>query len=143
MKFCSTCGAELHDEAIICPKCGCPQNEGTKEKMRKTYKKSNKLFDKKFGFDDIGNRYRKRACFFMKFYKIFILICWGICAIISCISAIFTFGLGLAIIIPISLFFFWILWLVHFWCMNLYARGDIYDALCKAKNDNDNCDDSK
>lgn len=23
MKYCSTCGAELHDEAVICPKCGC------------------------------------------------------------------------------------------------------------------------
>ncbi len=21
--FCSKCGAEIHDEAIICPKCGC------------------------------------------------------------------------------------------------------------------------
>lgn len=24
MKFCSKCGAEIHDEAVICPKCGCP-----------------------------------------------------------------------------------------------------------------------
>ena len=24
MKFCSNCGAELMDEAVICPKCGCP-----------------------------------------------------------------------------------------------------------------------
>lgn len=23
MKYCSTCGAELHDNAVICPKCGC------------------------------------------------------------------------------------------------------------------------
>ncbi|MBQ9888681.1 MAG: NINE protein [Bacteroidales bacterium] len=23
MKFCTKCGAELHDEAVICPKCGC------------------------------------------------------------------------------------------------------------------------
>ena len=24
MKYCSHCGAELLDEAIVCPKCGCP-----------------------------------------------------------------------------------------------------------------------
>lgn len=24
MKFCSHCGAEILDEAVICPKCGCP-----------------------------------------------------------------------------------------------------------------------
>lgn len=24
MKYCSHCGAELLDEAVICPKCGCP-----------------------------------------------------------------------------------------------------------------------
>ena len=23
MKYCSKCGAEIHDEAVICPKCGC------------------------------------------------------------------------------------------------------------------------
>lgn len=23
MKYCSKCGAELHDDAVICPKCGC------------------------------------------------------------------------------------------------------------------------
>lgn len=25
MKFCSKCGKELFDEAVICPACGCPQ----------------------------------------------------------------------------------------------------------------------
>lgn len=24
MKYCSYCGAELMDEAVVCPKCGCP-----------------------------------------------------------------------------------------------------------------------
>ncbi|MBQ8382309.1 MAG: zinc ribbon domain-containing protein [Clostridia bacterium] len=24
MKYCSTCGAQLHDDAVICVKCGCP-----------------------------------------------------------------------------------------------------------------------
>ena len=27
MKFCSKCGNELHDEAVICPKCGCAVDE--------------------------------------------------------------------------------------------------------------------
>ncbi len=24
MKYCTKCGAELYDEAVVCPKCGCP-----------------------------------------------------------------------------------------------------------------------
>lgn len=27
MKFCTKCGKELHDEAIICPGCGCPATQ--------------------------------------------------------------------------------------------------------------------
>lgn len=27
MKYCSKCGNELHDEAVICPKCGCPVSD--------------------------------------------------------------------------------------------------------------------
>ncbi len=23
MKYCTHCGAEIHDEAVVCPKCGC------------------------------------------------------------------------------------------------------------------------
>ena len=35
MKYCSKCGAEIHDEAVICPKCGCavaPSNGSLSEK---------------------------------------------------------------------------------------------------------------
>ncbi len=28
MKYCAKCGAELLDEAVICPKCGCSTNTG-------------------------------------------------------------------------------------------------------------------
>lgn len=28
MKFCSKCGNELMDEAIICPRCGCAASQG-------------------------------------------------------------------------------------------------------------------
>ena len=24
MKYCTTCGAQLHDDAVVCIKCGCP-----------------------------------------------------------------------------------------------------------------------
>ena len=24
MKYCTYCGAELRDEAVVCPRCGCP-----------------------------------------------------------------------------------------------------------------------
>lgn len=29
MKYCSKCGKEIMDEAVICPACGCPQKEMT------------------------------------------------------------------------------------------------------------------
>ena len=35
MKYCSKCGAELYDEAVICPKCGCAVEEIKKEEETK------------------------------------------------------------------------------------------------------------
>ncbi|MGI6644439.1 MAG: hypothetical protein ACOX28_01545 [Bacilli bacterium] len=32
MKYCSKCGNELHDEAVICPKCGC-EVEGSRKQV--------------------------------------------------------------------------------------------------------------
>ncbi|MFA6874510.1 MAG: zinc-ribbon domain-containing protein [Bacilli bacterium] len=29
MKYCSHCGAELLDDAVVCPKCGCAVNNAT------------------------------------------------------------------------------------------------------------------
>lgn len=35
MKFCTHCGAEMHDEAVICIKCGCEVDKsGTKVKSK-------------------------------------------------------------------------------------------------------------
>ena len=28
MKYCSHCGAEIADQAVVCPKCGCAQTAG-------------------------------------------------------------------------------------------------------------------
>lgn len=38
MKYCSKCGNELLDEAVICPKCGCPV-----ESVKKQGKGNNKI----------------------------------------------------------------------------------------------------
>lgn len=32
MAYCRKCGTEIDDEAVICPKCGVPQNKQTEEK---------------------------------------------------------------------------------------------------------------
>ena len=34
MKYCSKCGNELFDEAVICPKCGCATGDVTKAKAK-------------------------------------------------------------------------------------------------------------
>lgn len=33
MKFCSKCGKEIHDEAVVCPGCGCAV-EGANQKAK-------------------------------------------------------------------------------------------------------------
>lgn len=35
MKYCSKCGNELMDEAVICPKCGCPVENAEKPKKKR------------------------------------------------------------------------------------------------------------
>ena len=34
MKYCSTCKNELFDEAVICPRCGCPQENFTQKQTK-------------------------------------------------------------------------------------------------------------
>lgn len=34
MKFCTKCGKELFDEAVVCPGCGCPVGNFQKENTR-------------------------------------------------------------------------------------------------------------
>ncbi len=31
MKFCSKCGAQLMDEAVVCPNCGCAQSNSAQD----------------------------------------------------------------------------------------------------------------
>ena len=40
MKYCTHCGAEILDEAVICPKCGCSVN-GTSNTTNTTGEKKN------------------------------------------------------------------------------------------------------
>lgn len=42
MKYCSKCGAELLDEAIICPKCGCETDSSKALKQQNDIEASEK-----------------------------------------------------------------------------------------------------
>lgn len=44
MKYCSKCGNELLDEAVICPKCGCPVESSTNQDKSKLNKIRTALF---------------------------------------------------------------------------------------------------
>ena len=33
MKYCAHCGAQLVDEAVVCPKCGCAVNASPKSRL--------------------------------------------------------------------------------------------------------------
>ena len=40
MKYCEKCGNELFDEAVVCPKCGCPAGKSQTEQVRNDKAKS-------------------------------------------------------------------------------------------------------
>ena len=33
MKYCEKCGNQLMDEAVLCPKCGCPAGKSKKDQV--------------------------------------------------------------------------------------------------------------
>ena len=37
MKYCKTCGKELHDAAVMCPGCGCPVEEKASKEEKVSY----------------------------------------------------------------------------------------------------------
>ena len=41
MKFCSKCGNQLFDEAVVCPKCGCAAEKAMAENKDKTQSNKN------------------------------------------------------------------------------------------------------
>ena len=43
MKYCSKCGNELFDEAVICPKCGCAAEKPIAENKEKSQPNKNVL----------------------------------------------------------------------------------------------------
>ena len=48
MKFCTKCGAEICDEAVICPKCGCSCETETKLAVQESESSTLKLVAKIF-----------------------------------------------------------------------------------------------
>ncbi len=40
MKYCSKCGNELFDEAVVCPKCGCSTETSDTDKEVKEHNKN-------------------------------------------------------------------------------------------------------
>lgn len=36
MKYCSKCGSEINDEAVVCPKCGCETELGRQNRLPKS-----------------------------------------------------------------------------------------------------------
>ncbi len=44
MKFCSHCGNELDDEAIVCPNCGCPCDGGAPNDKSEPIHMATKVF---------------------------------------------------------------------------------------------------
>lgn len=45
MKYCSKCGNELFDDAVICPKCGCMADDAAKPAKKYCPNCGNRLFD--------------------------------------------------------------------------------------------------
>ena len=43
MKYCSKCGNELFDEAVVCPKCGCATEKPITEKKKDTQPNKNAM----------------------------------------------------------------------------------------------------
>ena len=44
MKYCTKCGNELLDEAVVCPKCGCPVDVTSTQKHNKSLQTITKAF---------------------------------------------------------------------------------------------------
>ena len=45
MKYCSKCGKELFDEAVICTGCGCPVESNNKASQNSKKKKLNNIIN--------------------------------------------------------------------------------------------------
>ena len=97
MKFCTKCGKELTDEAVICLNCGCFVNESKQEKAKEEDSKS-------FGFGVLG--------FFFPIVGLILWLLWKDETPLRARSA----GLG-ALISAIVTVAFYVLYLLIFFLM--------------------------
>ena len=81
-KFCSSCGSQIHEKAVICPKCGVPvKNISSGDPKNKTTAALLALF---LGGIGIHKLYLKRSNWWL-----YLLFCWTfIPAIIAFVEAI-------------------------------------------------------
>ena len=85
MKYCVKCGNELHDEAVICPKCGCAVEDifyGAMKKQKKApyyAENNNKLIGEE-------NNYNSNALSILNFIFSITLITSILCIALSIIS---------------------------------------------------------
>lgn len=150
MKFCTQCGAQLHDDDTFCTQCGHKvsqsQNEIHNNKNQPSSSKKskfNKLLDV-FNFENIGRKYRTIAKVISVIYILFFLIgvAFGILVLVISIANGFFLQTLLLDIILIPLCYF-LLILVHISLWKLHAFADIYDSLCNDKTHTEKDDSSK
>jgi len=65
MKYCSKCGTELFDEAVVCPKCGCPTELYKQEMNTEIQEKPKEI-----------SGLKKTAKVFMIIGCVFSALCW-------------------------------------------------------------------
>lgn len=93
MKFCSKCGKELMDEAVVCPECGCPQGNTNTNTNNVTVVDQNS-----FGFGLLG--------FCIPIVGLILFLCWKDTTPLKAKSA----GMGALISVIISV----VVWIIYF-----------------------------
>lgn len=101
MKYCTVCGNQIVDEAVICPSCGCAVNTPRNTQFTQTVNQPDEVsvglcilsfFIPLFGIIYWAVKYKetpKRA----KACGITGLISWGVSILVSIISMIFSFSM--------------------------------------------------
>ena len=96
MKYCTKCGNELMDEAVICPKCGCMVEGANLNNGPKQNEADENLFTS-------GNtptpQDTTKTSNYVTVIKVFLIL--------GCIAmAVFSYGIALAWCIPMTIYYF-------------------------------------
>lgn len=150
MKFCTKCGMQLQDDAVFCHECGCIASQYTKQQSKsnrkKTFNNVKSSYRKLTGFNDVGDRLKKVAkvisYIWMVLFSIIVIIA-GIGCLLNILRSLIYFDIEYLLISFISILLgavllFLLFFIVHVSLWKLYAYGDIYNSLCKTKNNEDN-----